>query len=415
MRFAVESRQSPRSEPTQLQGCKVVQPSTNPRRRVATSNPAAAFAVVALYALGTHTGLAVLATPAAAQLKVAATRESKREQANDGVVTIMAGRPSGEFLGVADDIAAIVNPSGSVRVLPISGDGGAQNLRDLSYLRNVDVALTHVPVLNQMAASRELGPNLDKQFVYITSLFPHELHLIARADVKSFSDLAGKRVNIGNEGSGTALVMPALLQALGVEVRPVNLGQVEALERMSRGELDATACVCSAPVPAFAAIKLETGYKLLAVPLLPVMERDYLPAKLDAPTYPNLNRKGEAVDTVAVRTVLVTFNWPVNSTRYVRIARFVEAMFGRFDELSRPPRHSRWSDVNIAAAVPGWQRLPAAQAWIDRTVQRRTAEAQKGQATAPPAAAQGQGGATGLAADNDRLFREFLDYMRDRR
>ena len=75
----------------------------------------------------------------------------------------------------------------------------------------------------------------------------------------------------------------------------------------------------------------------------------------------------------AVGTVLAAFNWPENSDRYKRIARFVEAFFSKFDDFLAPSRHPKWSEVNLAADVPGWKRFPAAQPWLDSRVDEPTA------------------------------------------
>ena len=109
----------------------------------------------------------------------------------------------------------------------------------------------------------------------------------------------------------------------------------------------------------------------------------------------------------------MSFNWPRGSTRYNRTARFVEAMFGKFSDFQRPPRHPMWKSVNLAAAIPGWQRFPAAQEWLERNEQT-TASARPGLAKLMGDQAAGRTAAPG-AVDNDRLFREFMDHMRKAR
>jgi transposase InsO family protein len=64
--------------------------------------------------------------------------------------------------------------------------------------------------------------------------------------------------------------------------------------------------------------------------------------------------------------LLVAFNWPEHTERYQRVARFVDALFSRIDEFSKPPRHPKWKEASVSAVVPGWQRFKAAQDWINR-------------------------------------------------
>ena len=91
----------------------------------------------------------------------------------------------------------------------------------------------------------------------------------------------------------------------------------------------------------------------------------YLPATLSSDDYPNLLEPGEAIDTVATSVLLTTFNWPENSDRYARVAKFVNAFFTKINEFSKPPRHPKWKEASISVVVPGWTRFKAAQDWLD--------------------------------------------------
>ena len=99
----------------------------------------------------------------------------------------------------------------------------------------------------------------------------------------------------------------------------------------------------------------------------------YFPATLRHEDYPRLIAAGNTINTLAVGTVLGAFNWPEKSERYKRIARFVDAFFSKFDNFLAPSRHPKWSEVNLAAEVPGWKRFPAAQQWLESRMDEPTA------------------------------------------
>jgi hypothetical protein len=67
--------------------------------------------------------------------------------------------------------------------------------------------------------------------------------------------------------------------------------------------------------------------------------------------------------------VLVTNDWPKESDRYHRVERFVQYLFTRWDQLTQPPFHPRWRDVNLAATVPGWTRFAASEEMVRRVAQ----------------------------------------------
>jgi hypothetical protein len=173
---------------------------------------------------------------------------------------------------------------------------------------------------------------------------------------------------------------------------------------MRDGELDATACSCPMPLPAFPGVKPEWGFKFLDVPYGPQFEQDYFPATISNENYPNLVPKEKKVQTLATSTILISFNWPRNTDRYRRTEKFVEAFFSKAEELRKPSRHPAWRDVNLAGTIRGWQRFPAAQEWIDRNIKK----------TAEPTFAPASASAPRNPAD-EALYREFVKFRQQRR
>jgi hypothetical protein len=87
---------------------------------------------------------------------------------------------------------------------------------------------------------------------------------------------------------------------------------------------------------------------------------------LSAKDYPNLIAEGERVDTIAVPAVLAAYNWGPNTDRYRKLALFVDAFFTKFPTFQNPPFHPKWKEVSLSAPLAGWNRLPAAQQWLDQ-------------------------------------------------
>jgi hypothetical protein len=76
------------------------------------------------------------------------------------------------------------------------------------------------------------------------------------------------------------------------------------------------------------------------------------------------------VDTLATGVILAVFNWPENSERYKKVARFTEAFFSKSEMFYKPPRNPKWKDMNISAKALGWTRFKAAQDWLDHEPSR---------------------------------------------
>jgi hypothetical protein len=125
--------------------------------------------------------------------------------------------------------------------------------------------------------------------------------------------------------------------------------------------------VVGKPNELFAKFKPEPGFHFLPVEFGSKFEDYYVPADLISKDYPDLIPEGQSVHTISVQALLAGFNWPPNTDRYRRCARFVEYLFERFDRLKGPTFQPDWKEINLAGTIPGWARFPAAQELVNRT------------------------------------------------
>jgi hypothetical protein len=120
--------------------------------------------------------------------------------------------------------------------------------------------------------------------------------------------------------------------------------------------------------------KWEGGFKFLPVEFGSKFEDYYLPSYLEPADYPNLIAKGERIATISVPTILAAYNWRPGSTRYRRVARFVDALFSRVDKLQSPGFDAKWKEINLKTRAPGLERFQAAQEWLDRASPTKQSE-----------------------------------------
>ena len=341
------------------------------------------------------------------------TRESIRARMNENVVTIMAGSASGTDLAIVQDIADVLDDGNALRVLPMVGKGPEQNIKDVLFLRGVDMGITQANILKHYAKTGELGTNFIDQVAYIAKLFNEEMHILVRSDVNDIHELQGKAVNFGADGSGTEITGRLVFEALGIEAREMHLSDADAIQKLKSGEIAASIVVTGKPAPALANIKDTRGLKLLAVPYAKELEDSYYPATLTHDDYPELVPTGGRVDTVSVCAVLVSFNWPRDSVRYDKIAKFVNRFFSNFDAFLNAPRHPKWREVNFAATLEGWNRSPLAQSWIDRA-KSSTNTAERNHFDAFLAQANGPRETPISDAERADLFRAFIEWNKGR-
>jgi TRAP-type uncharacterized transport system substrate-binding protein len=286
-----------------------------------------------------------------------------RDRINASTIGLAGGLLEGAPIRFATEIARVVNDGGVTHVLPVVTRGPTENVNDLLYLRGIDAAIINSDSLDEYKSQ---VPQIRERITYLLSLFPSELHIFVRPEIKSLADLAGKKVNFNTQGTAAAYSGPLIFSRLGVDVEKTFIPHPVALEQMKRGEIAAVVFVTSKPVDAFAKGKWDDGFKFLPIEFGPKFEDYYLATALDSTDYPNLIAKGEKIPTISVPTLLAAYNWRPNSPRYSRLARFTEELFGRIDKLQSAGFDAKWKDVNLDTRVPGLERFRPAQEWLDR-------------------------------------------------
>lgn len=346
-----------------------------------------------------------------AQQSPAARYAALRDTLNQNTVTVISGNPNGTYLYLAYDMSAVLDDGNDLRVLPVIGKGGYQNVMDVLHLRGVDLCITQSNIMTYLKKTGEMGPNIENRLAFITRLYNEEMHVLAGPGINNIKELDGKKVNFSDVGSGTQFSTRLIFELLGIKAQEVNVGQADGYQLVKNGEIAATVLIAGKPTGSFSKFKLEPGMKLLPVPYTEALEQDYFPAKLTSADYPALVPPGTSVDTVAVASVLASYNWPRDTDRYRRVAAFVDALFTKFPEFQKPARHAKWKEANINSALKGWKRFPAAEEWLARNVDTKAAASDlpidPGMARAQAAKA-----APNDPAAQERLFQQFMEWAK---
>jgi uncharacterized protein len=334
------------------------------------------------------------------------------ERINTNTIAIVSGNINSAWLMNAYDLSAVLDQGDDFRVLPVIGRGGEQNVRDVRYLKGVDLGITVTPVLTRFRQTGELG-DIDDKIVYITKLFNQEMHVVVRADsgITSLQGLRGKTVNFSDAGSATQQSGREVFRRLNIEVKEVNTGQADAYEAMKRNEMAGSVLSNATPAPAVARLRPADGFRLIPVPYSKEFHEDYYPASISYENYPNLIPKGQSIDTIAYGSMIIAYNWPKGSDRHRRVAQFVDRFFSNFDQFQKPPRYPKWREVNLAAEVPGWRRFDAAEEWL---TQNRAQQAAVGSQQDFDRFLAGRPVPTRVSdmsvSDRERLFQDFVKW-----
>ncbi len=266
----------------------------------------------------------------AAGLALSATAALPRTAAAQALryFQIGTGTTGGTYFLIGGILAnAISNPPGSrpcdrggscgvpgLIAVAQSTSGAVENVRAIQE-RRMESGLSQADIT--YAAYRALGAFEDAEpfsdLRAIANLYTETIHLVVRADsgIAGVADLRGRRVALGEKGSGTLVTARGILAAFGLSekrIEPVYLSPGAAGDRLVTGDLEAFFIVGGHPLPAVADLAGRLPIRLLP---LEGVRAETLARRLPFYT-PALIPEGAYRDVAATPTLGVGAIWVVN-------------------------------------------------------------------------------------------------------
>jgi TRAP transporter TAXI family solute receptor len=267
------------------------------------------------------------------------------------VILTTAGT-GGAFYPIGAAMSKIINDNEpTLKVTSQASGGSIENIR---LMENKEVEFALLGGDSAVQGFKGLGKFEGKpqNFSGLFSMYTQPLSLVVPADssIKSFSDLAGKKVAVGAPGSGSEVKSKAVLEALGIpydKIKPQFISFSEAVDGMKDGNIDVGMIWAGLPVPAI--MDLSTVKEIRLIPFteeeIKTINEAYpyiYKATIPAGTY-----KGVDVDVLglAVNTQAVVRNDVDEETVY----KFVKTLFENVDDLHAA--HKAAKEITAKTAV----------------------------------------------------------------
>ena len=276
-----------------------------------------------------------------------------------GVIT---GSEKGTYYQFGLNLQALTKTNGiNMSVYP--SKGSVENIYAVYQRPGIQVGIVQSDVLAFVARVQtdQTLQRIAKKIKMVFPLYNEEVHLLARKGIGSFDDLAGKRVAIGREGSGTYLTTRLLFKVSEVAPREmVTIDTDEALAELKAGRIDAMFFVAGYPVRLLSEGVTATD----DLGLVPITNKDiaefYPRAAIPANTY---TWQPQPVETVAVKAVLVSFDY--RRTDCETVGRFAQVVSTNLDWLTKNG-HPKWRSVNLEFPLKGWDQYDCVRKYLQK-------------------------------------------------
>jgi len=200
---------------------------------------------------------------------------SSVEAKGDKFITIGTGGVTGVYYPAGGAICRLVNRGRRDHGIRCSVESTGGSIYNLNSLRNGELDIAVAQSDWQYHATNGTGPftsnGPDKKLRSLFSLHSEPFTVIARADsgVETFDDLVGKRVNIGNPGSGMRATMDVVMQKKGWTEKTFKLASKlkasEQAQALCDNKIDVMIYAAGHPNGAVQEVTTTCESKLIAV------------------------------------------------------------------------------------------------------------------------------------------------------
>jgi len=273
-------------------------------------------------------------------------------------INIVAGNEVGDYYAVAKNLEEFAAQNDlDIDVIP--SQGSLQNIHDVFYYESIPLGIAQSDVLAFLNIFGNGDEEIRRQAEAVKTVYPlykEEIHLIARKEINSIEELSGKRVAIGELGSGTNTTAATILRDLGISPEELlTFESKKAIDALRDSEIDALFYVIDVPAKVLQEeISLADNLHLLAISL-PITADDefyrslYEPVTLAAGSY---EWQAEPVETLAVQSVLFTVA-EQDCESVTQVAQLIKNNLSWFKENGA----SVWQGVNLeGSSIPEERR-----------------------------------------------------------
>ncbi len=288
-------------------------------------------------------------------LSFAAAQADAPAAVQGGNLILATGGTSGTYYPFGGAMAQIWNTSIEKMNVTAQATGASKENIRLVGKDEADLAIVQNDVMDYAMKGIELfnGEKVEG-FRTIATLYPEVVQIVAdpAAGIKSIADLKGKRVSVGDAGSGVEANAKQILEAYGItfnDVKAAHLSFKESASALKDKQLDAFFVTAGVPNAAIQEISALSPVQILSVDDATAAKliekyKFYTKVSIPAGTYKGMDA---AASTLAVKATLIVRDDLSEGVVYA----LTKALFEKQAELASA--HAKGKELSLKGAVEG--------------------------------------------------------------
>ena len=266
-------------------------------------------------------------------------------------INVGTGGSTGTYYGFCNVISSLLKEKTGANLMIQSSGASKANILDIAD-GIVDMAIVQNDVMDYAYNGTSLFEDVGAidSFSTLGAAYAEVCQIVAKADsgIKTVADLKGKKVSVGDSGSGVEFNAQQILGAYGItfdDINKQNLSFQASADALKDGKIDAFFCTAGAPTVAITDLATTTGIVLVEIDdeHLAALQADYgfyAAYTVPAGTYTGIDADAQ---TVAVKATFIVSNDLDEETVY----QLTKAIYENKDEYS----HDKAKEMNIEYAV----------------------------------------------------------------
>ena len=271
-------------------------------------------------------------------------------------LNMATGGTSGTYYGFSGVLAQVLNEKigDQVNITVESTGASAANI-DLIDTNGDQLAIVQNDVMYYAATGTDMydGKEPIKSYSAVMSCYPEYVQIVANTSITSIDQLKGKKVSVGDAGSGVEFNARQILAAYDIDIDKDivknNQSFADSADSLKNGTIDAAFVVAGYPTTAIAELASTYNFNLLPI------DEEHANALMDQYgfyTYGEIpgGTYGPVADSVPAVAVMATII-ARNDVPEDAVYNFVKGVFDYQDDIAAA--HDKGKELSVETAVSG--------------------------------------------------------------